>query len=362
MKIAVLGAGRVGSIIALDLARNHNVTSIDSDQTKLQALKERNPAITVDVKELRNVKAYGTWIGEYDLVVSAVPGYMGYATLEAIIKAGKNVVDISFFPEDPFPLHGLASIKDVTAVVDCGVAPGLSNMIAGHVSTKVFYMNNFTCYVGGLPKVRTKPFEYKAPFSPIDVIEEYTRPSRLVEDRRVVVRPALSDVEQIEAPGIGTLEAFNTDGLRTLLTTMSHVANMKEKTLRYPGHADMIKFLFNTGLLNGNLDILFEKWQLGPDDEDFTYMKIITEGLYKGEHVKRTYTVYDQYDKENKIHSMSRTTGYTCTAVVNAIADSILDRKGIVPPEDIGSHSESFDYVIDYLKSRNVIIDIQNED
>ena len=105
-------------------------------------------------------------------------------------------------------------------------------------------------YVGGLPKVRKKPFQYKAPFSPADVIEEYTRPARLMENGHIIVRPALSDVEWIHFENLGTLEAFNTDGLRSLLYTMPHIKNQKEKTMRYPGHVDIIISLKESGFFS----------------------------------------------------------------------------------------------------------------
>ena len=173
---------------------------------------------------------------------------MGYQALEAIIKAKKNVVDISFFPEDPLELDDLAKQNHVTAVVDCGVAPGISNLLLGYYNERMT-ITHFECLVGGLPKQRVKPFEYKAPFSPIDVLEEYTRPARYVENGFVVTKPALSDAELIDFEKVGTLEAFNTDGLRTILFTMSHIPNMIEKTLRYPGHIDLMKALIKAGFL-----------------------------------------------------------------------------------------------------------------
>jgi len=126
-------------------------------------------------------------------------------------------VDIAFFGEDPFLLDTLARSKDVTAVVDCGVAPGLCNIVVGYVETRLDFIDRYVCYVGGLPKVRKWPYEYKAVFSPKDVLEEYTRPARFVEFGHQVVKPALTDIELLDFPRVGTLEAFNTDGLRSLI-------------------------------------------------------------------------------------------------------------------------------------------------
>ena len=127
-------------------------------------------------------------------------------------------------------------------MVDCGVAPGLSNIVLGALSLHLDGIDRYDCYVGGLPQERRWPYEYKAVFSPIDVLEEYTRPARYVEYGREVVRPALSDIELLDFPHVGTLEAFNTDGLRSLARTME-IPFMKEKTLRYPGHAKQVGVL-----------------------------------------------------------------------------------------------------------------------
>ena len=182
MTIAVLGAGMVGRAIALDLAKDYTVTSFDLSAINLEELKEQEsllykllPLIFLNLTEYKN------WLSPFDLVVTAVPGFMGYKTLEAVINAGKNVVDISFFPEDALQLDKLAKEKNVTAITDCGVAPGVSNFIIGRYNEEM-KITSFECYVGGLPKERKPPFQYKAPFSPVDVIQEYIRPARLVEE------------------------------------------------------------------------------------------------------------------------------------------------------------------------------------
>ncbi|MCY7292139.1 MAG: saccharopine dehydrogenase NADP-binding domain-containing protein, partial [Ferruginibacter sp.] len=253
MKIAVLGAGMVGRTIATDLSKNFEVTSFDKDETNLDILRS---ATKVNCKnaDLTLYENYHTLLLDFDLIVSAVPGFMGYKTLEAVINAGKNVADISFFSEDGLQLDALAKQKNVTAIIDCGVAPGMSNLILGYHNS-LMKIDSFECMVGGLPKKRVKPFEYKAPFSPIDVIEEYTRPARYVENGFVVTKPALSDAELIDFERVGTLESFNTDGLRSILYTMKHIPDMKEKTLRYPGHISLIQAMMQAGFFN-NEEIL----------------------------------------------------------------------------------------------------------
>lgn len=364
MKIAVLGAGMVGRAIALDLAKDFAVTSFDLNSTNLDELKTRNPAVQTAPADLSQLDEYKNWLSPFDMVVTAVPGFMGYKTLEAVINAGKNVVDISFFPEDVFQLDKLAKEKNITAITDCGVAPGVSNFIIGRYNEEM-KIDCFECYVGGLPANPQPPFYYKAPFSPVDVIQEYIRPARLVENGSIVTKPALSERELMVFDGVGELEAFNTDGLRSLIYTMKQIPDMKEKTLRWPGHIDLIMALQQTGFFSttslrvndANISpleftsrMLVKEWKLGQEEEEFTVMKVII----KGEGKTIEYNLLDRYDKETKTSSMARTTGYTCTAAVNLIAKGLFKKKGVFPPELIGKNKNCFDFVMDYLKERKV--------
>lgn len=368
-KIIVLGAGLVGKAIAIDLYRDFEVTAVDIDAAALQELGAKYPLKTI-AADLSNPEKIKELIGDYDLVIGAVPGFMGFETLKTVIQNGKNIVDISFFDEDqhdPFELDQLARGKNVTAVIDCGVAPGMSNIILGYHQQRMS-VENFECYVGGLPEVRTWPFQYKAPFSPIDVLEEYTRPARIREDGKVVIKAALSEPEYLEFEGVGTLEAFNTDGLRTLLKTME-VPNMKEKTLRYPGHIEYMKVLRETGLFDKEpLDIngafirpidlaaklLFPKWKLEKAEREFTVMQVKVEGMEEGRAAKYVYHLLDRFDEKTGISSMARTTGYTCTAAARLVLENKFTRKGICPPEYLGAAGGCFEGILDYLKGRGV--------
>ncbi|MBN1948170.1 MAG: saccharopine dehydrogenase NADP-binding domain-containing protein, partial [Candidatus Cloacimonetes bacterium] len=245
-EIAVLGCGLVGRAIALDLSRKHQVRAVDKNRDILDSLSAAN--IEPCLLDLDRENELQEAISGVNLVVNAVPGFMGFSTLRQVIEAGKDTVDIAFSPEDTGKLHELARSRMVTAVVDCGVAPGMSNVIIGYHTGKM-KIQATECLVGGLPQVRSWPFQYKAPFSPIDVIEEYLRPARMRENGRIIIKPALSDPELVELPEIGTLEAFNTDGLRSLLET-TDIPDLKEKTLRYPGHIEYIRVLRHIGLFS----------------------------------------------------------------------------------------------------------------
>ncbi len=364
MQIAILGAGMVGRAMAIDLAATYSVTSFDISEHSLQLLSAKNKKIRTVKADLGNYADYDSLLNGFDYVISAVPGFMGYKALEAIILAKKNVVDISFFPENALELDQLAKKNDVTAIVDCGVAPGMSNLVLGYYNERMM-ITDFECLVGGLPKKRVYPFEYKAPFSPIDVLEEYTRPARYVENGHIVTRPALSDAELIDFEEVGTLESFNTDGLRSVLFTMGHIPNMKEKTLRYPGHIDLMKGLIKAGFLNKNpvsvkgqqvspmeftSALLFDQWKLGETEEEFTLMRI------KLRDAERTvcYDLYDRYNAVSQTSSMSRTTGYTCTAALNMLIQDLFSSKGVFPPELVGRDEACFRFILGYLKERNI--------
>ena len=368
MHIAILGAGMVGRAIAIDLCTKYQVTSFDISEQSLTILSHKNDSIKTQQADLAAFDQYASLLTGFDMVVCAVPGFMGFRALKAIIEAGKNVVDISFFPENALELDALAKEKQVTAIVDCGVAPGLSNLILGYYDTQM-KIETFECMVGGLPKTRVKPFEYKAPFSPIDVLEEYSRPARYVENGHIITKPALSDAELIDFEKAGTLESFNTDGLRSILFTMGHIPNMKEKTLRYPGHIDLIGALQKAGFFNTEeinvkgkmvrpLDVtsalLFDQWKLQEEEAEFTIMKIILEGNMDGAQQKIEYEIYDEYDAASKTSSMSRTTGYTCTAAVNLLSLNLFNEKGVFPPELVGKHKVCFDFILSYLEERKI--------
>lgn len=357
--IIVLGSGLVGGVIAKDLAKQHNVTSVDISQKNLDKLN----SITTICADISDTITLHKLIKGFDLVIGAVPGFMGYKMMKDVIEAGKNIVDISFYPEDPFGLDKLAKEKGVIAVMDCGVAPGMGNIIFGYHDKKM-KITDYECLVGGLPEKREWPYEYQAVFSPIDVIEEYIRPARYVQNNALVVKEALSDTELIDFDEIGTLESWNSDGLRSLITTMSHVPNMIEKTLRYPGCVEYLKVLRESGFfsykeinvkgamirpIDMTAKLLFPKWEMKEGDKDFTIMRIIMKGTENNKHISYQYNLLDRF--QDKTISMARTTGFTCTAVANLVVNGKYTRIGISPPEYLGEH---FEYVRDYLAKRGV--------
>lgn len=377
MKVAVLGAGRVGRTIARDLARDQEfeVTVMDRAPIALEAVKG-TPGISTLRVDLSDPGAIRKAMKDQELGVGAVPGHMGYRTLQAVLEAGRSAVDIAFFPEDPFLLDGLAKAQGLVAVVDAGIAPGCSNLILGRMEEEMDSTSRFECLVGGLPVVRHWPFEYKAPFSPADVLEEYTRPARIRRNGKTVTLPALSELEVVDFEEAGALEAFNTDGLRTLLRTCE-TPEMIEKTLRYPGHAEWMKGLRHAGFFDkaplqiGEFSLsprevtarLLEKmWTFEEGEEDLTVMRIKVDGVMGGRKEQRTFFLLDRFDSATGTASMARTTGFTCTAMVRLVARKLYTEPGITPLEMVGRDPASFDFVMKELEARGIVFRQETEE
>jgi saccharopine dehydrogenase-like NADP-dependent oxidoreductase len=372
MHIAVLGAGLVGNAIVKDLASDPEirVTAVDINPTMLEKLAGLD-SIEIFQADLSKTEEVAACCVGMDLVINAVPGFMGYETLKQVILNRVNVVDISFFEEEPFELDDLAKARGVTAVMDCGVAPGLCNVIVGYLSTRLDTIDRYVCYVGGLPQVRQWPYEYKAVFSPLDVLAEYTRPARFVEHGQVVIRPALSDVELIDFPKVGTLEAFNTDGLRTLVTTMP-IPHMREKTMRYPGHANLARIFRESGFFDetpvdveGQMvrpialtsKLLFKQWAMEEGEEDVTVMQVLIEGSIGERQLTYTFNLLDWYDRETVTTSMARTTGYTATLVARQVLKGLFDRPGISPPEFLGQSPGCYEDLLAGYLERGIVLE-----
>ncbi len=369
-RIAVLGCGLVGSAIVRDLVSDPDisVTACDVSEENLGhvASLPRVEPLRADLSRRDEIERA---VRQADGAVGAVPGALGFAMLETVIRSGKPIADISFSPESPLELDAIAREKGVTAVVDCGVSPGLSNLAVGRAASKLDQVDDAVIYVGGLPVERRWPYEYRIVFSATDVIEEYTRPARLVEGGRIVVKPALSEVEPVDFPGLGTLEAFNTDGLRTLLETVT-ATNMREKTLRYPGHAERMRMLRETGFFDENPievrgtsivpralteRLLFRAWKRGESEEELTVLRVEVEGTAGEETRRYEYALLDRTDAATGETSMARTTGFPCAIMARMLARGDFRSPGIVPPERFAADERVYEHLVAELARRGVL-------
>jgi lysine 6-dehydrogenase len=368
-KAVILGAGMMGSAMARDLCRGgeFEVTVADASGP---ALAELEPlGVRTLQGDLGDPAALRAAVDRADVVLGALPSRLGLGALEAVARAGKDYCDISFMAEDPRVHGALARAHGATIVYDAGVAPGMTNLCAGFAATELAPCERIDLYVGGLPAERRPPFEYKAGFSPADVLEEYTRPARLVEGGRLVTRSALSEVEELEFAGLGRLEAFNTDGLRSLLDTLS-VPSMREKTVRYPGHAALMRTFRETGLFSSDpievggvrvrpLDVtsalLFPLWRFEPGEADVTVFRAVAEGRRNGQRLRYSWELVDRYDAPTGLRSMSRTTAFTATVIARLIVSGAYRRPGVHPPEALAREPGLFERIVHGLSERGVV-------
>lgn len=316
---------RSGIPPALDLHAKFEVTVIDNNPARLAELSALMPNIRIiaaDIstpegaalltEEVDNVQGN---IADADLIISALPPAIGFRALRTVIEAGKNTVSVSTLLEDTKELHLLAKRNAVTAVIDAGIAPGLSNLILGYHLKQM----------------------------------------------------------KIEFPGVGMLQAIHYNGLGNLTQTMcKSIHNMKQKMLRFPQHLDYIRSLEKYGLLaNDPIQLATDLWirpiditarsleshmGLNENDSDTIALRI----TLRGKQQSYVYQLLDEYDHASQISAMSRTTGYTCTAISRLILTGLFTQKGVISPEIIGMQPECFTQVIDDLHNRGVVLDIKH--
>ncbi|MBR9683819.1 hypothetical protein GOV03_04745, partial [Candidatus Woesearchaeota archaeon] len=246
-KITVLGAGNMGSYIATRLADEYEVTAVDGYQSSLDKITNGGVAkVQADLADPENIRMLTE---HQDLVVTALPEAFGYQALKTVLESGANVVDISFWdqtPERVAELDALAKLNDSSVLIDCGIAPGLSNALVAYFDHLLAGGTvNASVYVGGIPLERER--DYFSSWSVPGLIEEYTRDALIVKNGVVQKVPALSELETIYFPGVGELVAGVTDGLRSLPTNLRHITNMGEYTLRYPGHFKRMQIISGVG-------------------------------------------------------------------------------------------------------------------
>lgn len=358
-RVTVLGAGLIGRAMVFDLAGDFNVTVADLNPDNLR-IAARWPCRTVQA-DLLAPGVLEAIAAPADIVLSAMPGAIGFRVLERLIGLGKNVVDISFTEEDPTVLSERAAARGATVIVDCGVCPGLSNILAAHAARHRFLrLDRYVCYVGGLPRHPQPPWFYKNPFAAESVIDEYTRPCRFRIGGEPVILDPLSGPETIEFPETGPLVAFHTDGIRTLLGSLPSVPTLIEKTLRHPEHYEFIVKLREAGFfapdaLPALTAVCRRAWRFEPGEADITVMRLLFEGCLRSGHAARLHMdLVDHYDAENGLLSMARTTGFTAAAAARIVLDGLLDRPGVHPPEALGFEGVLCRLLLDQLDRRGI--------
>jgi saccharopine dehydrogenase-like NADP-dependent oxidoreductase len=375
MKVLILGCGNIGSVAAEDLAKSLSsiqVVVADKNEARAKDVAERIGGsnvswIQLDVTNLSNL---ANALKDFDLVMGFLPGKLGYRLAGACIDAGKDLVDVSYMSENPLALTDNAIKANVTIAPDCGLAPGISNILVGHAAAELDKVQTVHIMVGGLPEKPVPPLDYVITWSPENLIDEYMRKARIVKEGKIIEVEALSGLEEIEFPEFGKLEAFYTDGLRTLPQTITDVYDMWEKTLRYPGHAEKIKLLKTLGFFEEEqIDVdgvavsprkltvkLLEQKLRKPEIKDIVALKVEVSGVKNGRQTRYVYHLLDHYDEKRGITAMARTTAYSASIIAQFMLKKALKEKGVVPTEKIGKNNALFQLFLDELEKREIRI------
>lgn len=375
MKVISLGCGNIGSVAAEDLAKSVSSTEViiaDKDETRAKDVAKRINRSNVSWIRLdaTNHDKLVHALKEYDLVMGFLPGKFGYHLAEACLEARRSLVDVSYMPESPLKLNNKALEAGVTIIPDCGLAPGISNILVGHAVKKLDRVQAINIMVGGLPEKPIPPLDYVITWSPENLIDEYERKAKIVKNGKKIEVEALSELEDVEFPGLGRLEAFNTDGLRTLSDTVENVKEMREKTLRYAGHAEKIKLLKALGFFEEKeisidgvsisprkltVKLLGQKLRK-PEVKDVVALKVEACGTRKGKKTCYVYHLLDYYDEKRGITAMARTTAYPASIIAQLMLKGAIKEKGVVPPEKIGMNNELFRVFSEMLEKHGIRI------
>lgn len=371
MKAVQLGCGLVGSVIATDMARDYDVTVVDLNEKALDALKAKVPSVKTVVGSCIDAGILAPLLKDADIVTAGVPGRFGYKMMETVIGLGKNLSDISFMAEDFELLDDFARERGVVVVPDIGVAPGMSNYLMGRGCALLDEVEDAVIYVGGIPEKKVPPFNYQVTWSPADVIEEYTRPARFVEESKPVTVEAMDRLTLREFPRVGELETFITDGLRSLITNLK-AKRMEERTLRWPGHVEQMRLLRSMGLFDETprklggvevvprdvaCDLLFPMWKMDPEkgDRDLTIMQVEVHGFKGKDEITYTWDLWDRFDENSWTNSMGRCTGCTCAIFARAIQKGLVGQKGVLAPEKLAADDNLYEFVMKEQAVRGLV-------
>ena len=336
MRMLVLGAGLQGSACAYDLLQNPEVSQVRLADLRFDHLPEflkphSGPRLLPTTLDVRDREAVLAVMRESDAVMSAIPYYLNLSLAECAVEAGVHYCDLGGNTEIVFQQKALADrakAKGVTVVPDCGVAPGMVNILAEHGIRQLDAVESVRIYVGGLPQDPQPPLNYQVVYSLEGVLDYYTTLSWVLRDGERTQVTALSERELVEFPApVGSLEAFHTAGG---LSTMAFryegkIPEMEYKTLRYPGHAEIVETIRDLGLLDLEpVDVKGLKVAprdvfvavvgpklFKPKGKDLLALRVIVRGTKGGKPAERRFDLVDRYDETHGISAMMRTTGYS---------------------------------------------------
>ncbi|WP_281678555.1 saccharopine dehydrogenase family protein [Synergistes jonesii] len=368
-KALVLGCGLVGKTVALDLAKDFEVSVMDPYEKALASLAERD-----DIKKIRkpadDAAALREAAKEADVVCGLLPSHLEGASQKQILEMGKNYVSPSGYLHSE-GMDEIAKRTGAVAVFDMGIAPGMSNYLVARGAAVVDELDFGCIYVGGIPEKLDPPFNYRTVFCLEDTMNEYCMPAKYVKDYKLAEAPALSGLEEIDFPGVGRLEAFFTDGLRSAALNVKG-RFVAEKTMRWPGYVDAINIMKAAGCFskepvvvdgkevipfNVTTELFRPRWTLRPEkgDRDLTVMRVVAKGPKGGKYVTNCWDLVDRFDEKLMLHSMARTTGYACSTTARAVADGMISAPGFHAPEELAGDDAFYNYLMPELAKHDII-------
>ncbi len=389
MKILILGgSGIQGSASAWDLLQMQPDAQIILADTDEEALEKKarwlgSSRVATRVVDARDKTQLSRLITQQDcqLVISSVPWTVTLPPVEAAIDAGVHFIDYGLYQNREFDkrlseFDEKAREAQVTIIPSCGVAPGLTNMLAAYGAAQLDRVNKVHIYVGGIPEKPTPPLDYKAVWSLEGVWTQFFEECRIVQDGEFTTVDAGSGLEKLQFEDIGELEAAFTDGLGTLLhmykdPVFEGVEEVFEKTIRYPGHYDKVMLLKDCGLLDTEpvtvdgkevspravlTALLDDKLRLDKEERDMTVLRVRVSGTQDGKTRSHIYDMVDYRDLDSGILSMGRTTGYTGSILAPLVCEGKIGHRGVVMPEKLGAERDLFEKMLDEYAKRDITI------
>jgi saccharopine dehydrogenase-like NADP-dependent oxidoreductase len=327
-RILVLGGGQQGRVVAGELSRDHEVALADLHMPTLAG-------VTPLQADLSDMDKVASLMRDYDLAVGALPAAIGFGAAKAAVAAKRSFIDLSFYPEDAYSLDAAAKEAGIAILPDCGLAPGLSNMLAGRAEA-ARKRHAIHIQVGGVAVDKTRPYGYAVSWALTDLVDEYTRPARFRRDGQVQTLPACAELELVNIDGVGEMESFLSDGCRTLLNM--ETPHLTEKTLRWPGHVEAIQPL----LAEGRLIEEFKAKCSGADDMVVFTVQADDDVATMIEHAK------------DGLSAMARTTALTCAAFARWVATGKQKETGVIAPERIGADPVAYRFILEALQGHGI--------
>jgi len=385
--VLVLGAGLMGPAIAGDIFRfglADRVVITDVDARRLRAATDyirwavgdaADGRLEAKPLDLRDRRALVEEMRQADAVAGAYPVAMVREVTEAAVEAGTHLCDLTGSAEgfDVFAYDEPARRAGMVILPGCGVAPGLTNVLAGQGAARLDEPEEGVLYVGGLPAERLPPLEYRVVFSLDTVIDEYCAPVLIVQDGRTTVVPALDGLEELTFPDpVGRCEAFYTYGLGTLARTGVELGYryLAEKTVRYPGHRDKVLFLRECGLFSQEpvevdgvrvvprrvTAAVLEPLLRRGGEADITVLRAVVRGRKGGRRVEWVFEMVDRYDPVLRATSMARTTGYMCSVIVGMLLAGRIPERGVAPLERVFADAGRYAELVRELARRGIVV------